>query len=87
MRYRGLNFRENRVNSVDFIHLFPEFLTKISPILIKHNKNFQENIVDFKFKDKIYCRQILLNFFATNSGKIFHKTQTFSSKTGRNQFL
>ena len=24
-RYRGLNFRENSVNSVDFIHLFSEF--------------------------------------------------------------
>ena len=24
-RYRGLNFPENRVNSVDFIHLFSEF--------------------------------------------------------------
>ena len=31
-RYRGLNFRENRVNSVDFIRLLSEFLTKISPI-------------------------------------------------------
>ena len=34
-RYRGSNFRENRVNSVDFIHLFSEIWTKISPILIK----------------------------------------------------
>ena len=51
-RYRGLNFRENRVNSVDFIHLFLEFLTKISPILLKFNKIFQENVKDFIFKDK-----------------------------------
>ena len=39
------------MNSVDFIHLFSEFLTKISPILIKFNKIFQENVVDFTFKD------------------------------------
>ena len=51
-RHRGLNFRVNRVNSVDFIHLFSEFLTKISPILIKFNKFFRENVVDFTFKDK-----------------------------------
>ena len=78
MRYRGLNFRENRVNSVDFIHIFSEFLTKISPILIKFNKIFRANVVDFTFKDKIYCRLFSLNFFVTNSGQIFHKIQTFS---------
>ena len=60
-RYRGLNFRENRVNSVDFLHLFSEFLTKILPILIKINKNFQENAVDFTFEDKIYCRLFSLS--------------------------
>ena len=48
-RYRGLNFRENRVNSVDIIHLFSEFLTKVSQILIKFNKIFRENVVDFTF--------------------------------------
>ena len=51
-RYRGLNFRENSASSVDFFHLFSEFLTKISPILLKFNKNFQENVKDFIFKDK-----------------------------------
>ena len=56
------------MNSVDFIHLFSEFLTKISPILIKFNKIFQENVVDFTFKDKIYYRLFSLNFFVTNSG-------------------
>ena len=56
------------MNSVDFIHLFSEFLTKISPILIKFNKNFHENVVDFTFKDKTHCRLFLLNFFVTNSG-------------------
>ena len=61
-RYRGLNFRENRVNSIDFIHLFSEFLTQISPILIKFNKIFQENVVDFTFKDKINCRLFSVNF-------------------------
>ena len=56
-RYRGSNFRENRVSSVDFIHLFSEFLTKISPILIKFNEMFQRNVVDFTFKDRI-CGQL-----------------------------
>ena len=79
-RYRGLNFRENRVNSVDFIHIFRNFWQKF-------NKIFQENVVDFKFKDKIYCQLFALNFFVTNSGKIFHKIQNFSSKTARNKFL
>ena len=43
------------MNSVDFIHLFSEFLTKISQILLNIN-NFQENLVDFIFKDKMCCR-------------------------------
>ena len=55
------------MNSVDFIHLSSEFLTKISPILIKFNKIFDEN-VDFTFKDKKFCRLFSLNFFVTNSG-------------------
>ena len=67
-RYRGLNIRENRVNSVDFIQLFSEFLTKISPILIKINEILPENAVDFTFKDKIHCRLFSLNFFVKNSG-------------------
>ena len=50
------------MNSVDFIHLFSEFLTKISPTVIKFNKIFQEN-VDFTFKEKIYCRLFSLIFF------------------------
>ena len=56
------------MNSVDFIHLFLEFLTKISPILIKFNKIFQKNVVDFTLKDRIYCQLFSLNFFVTNSG-------------------
>ena len=56
------------MNSVDFIHIFSEFLTKISQILIKLNKFFQENAVDFTFKDKIYCWLFSLNFLVTNSG-------------------
>ena len=50
------------MNSVDFIHLFSEFLTKISPFLIKLNKIFHENVVDFTFPEKIHCRQFSLNF-------------------------
>ena len=56
------------MNSLDFIHLFSEFLTKILPILIKFNNIFLENVVDLTFKDKIYCRLFSLNFFVTNSG-------------------
>ena len=56
------------MNSVDFIKLFSEFLTKFSPILIKFNKIFHENVVHFTFKDKIHCRLFSLNFFVTNSG-------------------
>ena len=67
-RYRGLNFRENRVNSVAFIHLFSEFLTKISPILIKFNNVFHKNVVDFTFRDKIHRRLFSLSFFVSNSG-------------------
>ena len=66
------------MNSVDFIHLFSEFLTKISPILIKFNKIFQENVVDFTFKDKIYCRLFPLNFFLSQiPAKYFTKTNKF----------
>ena len=43
------------MNSVDFIHLFSEFLTKISQILLNINNFFQKN-VDFIFKDKMCCR-------------------------------
>ena len=50
------------MNSIDFIHLFSEFLTKILPILIKFTKLFQENVVDFTFKNKIYCRLLPLKF-------------------------
>ena len=56
------------MNSGDFTHLFSEFLTKFLPILIKLNKNFQDNVVDSPFSDKIYCRLFSLNCFVTNSG-------------------
>ena len=79
-RYRGLNFRENRVNSVDFIHLFSEFLTKILPILIKFNKIFQENVFDFTFKDKIYCRLFSLIFSSQIPAKYFTKFRLFHQK-------
>ena len=80
-RYRGLNFRENRVNSVDFIHLFSELLAKISPILIKINKIFQENVVDFRFTDRKYCRLFSLNFFLSQfAAKYFTKFRLFHQK-------
>ena len=56
------------MNSVDFIHLFLEFLTKISAILIKFNTILQKIVADFTFKVKIHCRLISLNFFVTNFG-------------------
>ena len=87
-RYRGLTFRENGVNSVDFIHLFSELLTKISPILMKFNLIFHENVVvDFAFEEKINCRLFSLNFFCHKLWLKIHKNQTFSSKTARNKFL
>ena len=78
--YRGLNFQENRVNSVDFIHLFSEFLTKISPTLIKFNKIFQESVVNFTLKDKIYCWLFSLNFLSQIPAKNFTKFSVFHQK-------
>ena len=66
------------MNSVDFIHLFSKFLTKISPILIKFNKIYHENVVDFTFKDKIHCRLFSLSPIpAKNFTKfrLFHQKQ------------
>ena len=68
------------MNSVDFIHLFSAFLTKISPILIKFNKIFQENVVDFMFKDKIHCRLFSLNFLSQIPAKNFTKFRLFHQK-------
>ena len=66
------------MNSVDFIHLFSEFLTKISPILIKFNKIFQENVVEFTIKDKTHCRLFSLNFCLSQiSAKHFTKFRLF----------
>ena len=66
-RYRGLNFRENRVNSVDFIHIFSEFLTKILPILIKFNKLYKNMWLILRLKTK-YIVDYFHWFFFTNSG-------------------
>ena len=68
------------MNSVDFIHLFSEFLTKISPILIKFNKIFQENVVDFTFKEKIYCRLFSLSFSSQIPANYFTKFRVFHHK-------
>ena len=48
-RYRRLNFRENRVNSVDFIHFFSEFLTK-------NIANFDKNLIKFFMKVLLIVR-------------------------------
>ena len=68
------------MNSVDFIHLFSAFLTKISPILIKFNKIFQENVFDFMFKHKIHCRLFSLNFLSQIPAKNFTKFRLFHQK-------
>ena len=68
------------MNSVDFIQFFSEILTKISPILLKFNKFFQKNVVDFIFKDKIYCRLFLLNFLSQIPAKYFTKFRHFHQK-------
>ena len=76
------------MNSVDFIHLFSEFLIKTSPILIKFNKIFQENVVEFTFKVKIYCRLFSLIFFCHKFQlNISQNSKIFLSKTARNRFL
>ena len=76
-------YREISRFKLDFIHLFSKLLTKILTILMKFKKIYQENVVDFTFKDKIYCRLLSIKFFVTNSGQLFHKIQTFSSKTAK----
>ena len=65
------------MKSVDFIHFFSEFLIKVSPILIKFNKFFQKNVVDFMYKDKIYCRLFSLNFCHKFRLNISHNSDFF----------
>ena len=60
---------------------FPEFFTKILLILLKIVNFFEKIVVDFIFKDKKYCRLILLKILVNYS-----KMQPFSSKTARNMF-
>ena len=82
--YRGLNIWENRVNAVDFIHIFRNFLLKFS--------QFRQNLVRF------YKKVLLILFSNTSDGyfwlffllKIlakYFKIQTISSKVARNKFL
>ena len=73
--------------SVDFIHLFSEFLTKISPILIKFNKIFHENVVDFTFKDKIHCPLFSLNFFCHKFWVKISQNSDFFIKNSTKKFL
>ena len=68
------------MNSTDFIHIFSEFLIKISPILITYNKIFQENVVDSTLIDKIYCRMYSLNFLSQIPAKYFTKFGNFHPK-------
>ena len=68
------------MNSVDFIHLFSEFLTKISPILLKLKKNFHKNVVDFTFKENIDCRLFSLIFLSQILAKNFTKFRLFHQK-------
>ena len=55
------------MNSVDFIHIFRNFFTNISPILLKFVTIFQESVVDFIFKDK----NIVGYFYLTFVGKFW----------------
>ena len=68
------------MNLVDFIHLFSEFLTKISSILIKFNKIFHESDVDFTFQDKIHCRLFSLNSFCLKFRLKISKNSDFHQK-------
>ena len=68
------------MNSVDFIHLFSEFSTKILPTLIKFKTIFQKNVVDFTFTDKIYCRLFSLIFLSQIPAEYFTKFRLFHQK-------
>ena len=79
-RYRGLNFRENRVNSVDFIHLFSDFLTKISPILIKFYEIFHEMLLILRLKTKYIVGHFKWIFLSQIPAKNFTKFRLFHQK-------
>ena len=63
--YRGLNFWENRVNSVAFIHIFRnfrQFSTKILPILIKIVNSFKNVFLILFLNIKIFSATFIYNF-------------------------
>ena len=82
--YQGLNFWENRVISVDF-HIFENFFTKISLILLKFEKFFikkvlliifleTNNIVgsfSFTFLSKILAKYFKILFYQKQHELIF----------------
>ena len=84
--YRGLNFWEKRVNSVDFYSHFSEFLNKISPILLKFVKIFQESDNDFIFRDKKCC-PLFWNFLSKTLLKYFTKCRLFHQKQHETSFF
>ena len=85
--YRGLNFEENRVSSVDFIHIFGNFLTKISLIFLKFAKIILTKCCLFYLKrQKSFIGYFSFIFLSKILAKYF-KIQTFSSKTARNNFF
>ena len=69
--YRGLNVCEYYTDLRSFYSHFPEFLPKISSILLKDVKILNNSFVDFIFKDTKFFLIILLYFFAEISAKYF----------------
>ena len=78
--YLGLNFWETWSEFRCFYSHFPEFLPKISSILLKYAKILNNSDVNFIFKDKKYCRLDLFKFFVKNFWLIVSKISLFHQK-------
>ena len=68
------------VNSHCFYSHFPEFLTKISPILLKFIKIFKNSVVDFFLKTNKHCWLFWLNFCGKKFWINFSKFSLFRQK-------
>ena len=71
----------------NFSGIFPEFLPKFSPILLKFVKIFKNSVVDFICQDKQALLIVLIKFLWSKILDKYFKIQPFLSKTGRNKLL
>ena len=89
--YWGLNFWENRVNSVDFIHIFRsyrQFSTTISPILLHFCEFFLKKfLLIFLLKTKNILGYFYLIFFLSKILAKCFKIPSSSSKTAQIKFI